>query len=98
MKLLARNFLCKSGEIDLVMVDTDGTIVFVEVKTRTDEAFAQAETSVTGTKKNRAFLAARYFLTTHKIDTRPFRFDVVTVIVGTTGPAHITHFQNAFVP
>jgi putative endonuclease len=98
MKLLARNFLCKSGEIDLIMVDTDGTIVFVEVKTRTDEAFARAETAVTGTKKNRAYLAARYFLTTHKIDNRPCRFDVVTVILGTTGPVRITHFQNAFAP
>jgi putative endonuclease len=98
MKLLARNFLCKSGEIDLIMVDTDGTIVFVEVKTRTDEAFARAETAVTETKKNRAYRAARYFLTTHGIDTRPCRFDVVTVILGTTGPARITHFQNAFVP
>ena len=42
-KTLTRNFTCKAGEIDLVMVDSDRSIVFVEVKTRTDEEFAPTE-------------------------------------------------------
>ena len=37
LKTLARNYSCKMGELDLVMVDTDGAIVFVEVKTRAGE-------------------------------------------------------------
>ncbi|MHC4758467.1 MAG: YraN family protein, partial [Planctomycetota bacterium] len=34
LKTLTKNYSCKTGEIDLVMVDTDHSIVFVEVKTR----------------------------------------------------------------
>jgi putative endonuclease len=98
LKILARNFLCKTGEIDLVMVDADGSIVFVEVKTRADESFDAAESVITTAKKEKATRTARYFLTTYNIDDRPFRFDVVTIILGQTGPPQIRHYQNAFVP
>ena len=98
LKKLARNFSCKTGEIDLVMVDTDRAIVFVEVKTRADESFAPAESVITPAKKNKMYRAARYFLTIHKIEDRPFRFDVVTIVLSQTGPAQIKHYKNAFVP
>jgi hypothetical protein len=39
LKTLTRNFSCKTGELDLVMVDTDSTIVFVEVRTKADSDF-----------------------------------------------------------
>ena len=98
LKKLARNFSCKTGEIDLVMVDTDRTVVFVEVKTRADESFAPAESVITPVKKNKMYRTARYFLTIHEIENRPFRFDVVTIVLGQTGPAQIKHYENAFVP
>ena len=98
LKKLTRNFSCKTGEVDLIMVDTDGTIVFVEVKTRADESFAPARQVVTSTKKTRLKKAARYFLTTHNIDNRPYRFDIVTIVLGQTGPEQINHYKNAFVP
>lgn len=94
-KRLARNFSCKSGEIDLVMVDIDGTIVFVEVKTRADECFGPVESVVTAAKKNRMYRAARYFLATHKIEERPYRFDVVAVVCREKGRAQIRHYENA---
>lgn len=96
--MLARNFLCKTGEIDLIMVDTDGTLVFVEVKTRASEDFAPSESAVTSAKKTRMLRAARYFLASHKIDDRPYRFDVVTIVLAEKGPAEIRHYENAFVP
>jgi putative endonuclease len=98
LKKLARNFSCKTGEIDLVMAEADGSIVFVEVRTKADESFASAESSVTTTKKTRMSRAAQYFLATHNIGNRPFRFDVVTIVVGQTGPVQIRHYENAFVP
>jgi putative endonuclease len=94
---LARNFSCKAGEIDLVMVDADGSIVFVEIKTRADEDFGPAESAVTAAKKARMSRAARYFLATHNIENRPFRFDVVTIVVGQKGRPQIRHYENAFV-
>ena len=98
LKTLARNFHCKTGEIDRVMVDADGTLVFVEVKTRANEDFGPSESAVTSAKKTRMLRAARYFLASHKIDDRPFRFDVVAIVLAEKGPAQIRHYENAFVP
>jgi len=98
LKTLTRNFSCKTGEIDLIMVDTDRTIVFIEVRTRADETFNSVESSITAPKKARLVRTARYFLATHKIDDRPFRFDVVTIVLGQKGSPQIRHYQNAFVP
>ena len=97
-RILTRNFWCKLGEIDLVMVDTDGSIVFVEVRTRANEDFAPAESSVTYAKKSKLLRAAQYFLATHNIADRPIRFDVVTIVLGCSGRPEIRHYENAFVP
>ncbi len=98
LKTLTRNFSCNAGEIDLIMVDTDRTIVFVEVRTRADETFGPAESSITFAKKAKLLRTARYFLATHDIDDRPFRFDVVTIVLGPKGTPQIRYYKNAFVP
>lgn len=95
---LTRNFTCKTGEIDLVMVDPDGVLVFVEVKTRASEAFSPATSAVTGRKKLRMTRAAKYFLASGDIQDRPCRFDVVTIILGESGPPEIEHYERAFAP
>ena len=98
LKTLTRNFSCKTGEIDLVMVDADRTIVFIEVRTKSDETFNWVESSITAPKKTRLIRTARYFITTHKIDNRPFRFDIVTIVLPPKGSPQIRHYKNAFVP
>ena len=98
LKILTRNFSCKRGEIDLIMVDADRTIVFVEVKTRANESFSPSESAITAGKKAKMVRTARYFLATKEIEDRPLRFDVVTVILGQKGPVQIRHHENAFVP
>ena len=97
-KTLTRNFSCKTGEIDLVMIDRDGTLVFVEVKTRANEDFSPSESAVTKTKKTRMVRAARYFLAVNHIENRPFRFDVVIIVLAEKGPEQIRHYENVFVP
>jgi putative endonuclease len=98
LRTLIRNFSCKVGELDLVMVDTDGTLVFVEVRTRANEEFGPAEATVNATKRERVSQAARYFIAAHRIEDRPLRFDIITLILGHRGPPQIRHFENAFVP
>jgi putative endonuclease len=98
LKTLTRNFRCKRGEIDLIMVDTDRSIVFIEVKTRASEEFSPSEAAVNLTKKKRMARTARYFLATHNIEDRAFRFDVVTIVLGQKGRPQINHYENAFVP
>jgi putative endonuclease len=97
LKTLTRNFSCKTGEIDLIMVDSDGTLVFIEVKTRANEDFGPSESVVTKTKQTRMLRTARYFLATNNIENRPCRFDVVTIVLGDKDPEQIRHYENAFV-
>lgn len=98
LKKLTANFSCRSGEIDLIMADPDRSIVFVEVKTRATEDFAPARFAVTLAKKTKIIKTARCFLAAHKITDRPFRFDVVTIVLGRAARPQITHYISAFTP
>ena len=97
-KTLTRNFSCRTGEIDLIMTDIDGSIVFVEVRTKADIDFASPEDSITKSKKTRLLRTARYFLAANNIDNRPFRFDVVAIILTKSSRPQIKHYKNAFIP
>ena len=98
LRTLTRNYFCKLGELDLVMVDGDGTIVFVEVRSRANEDFGPPEATITPAKRERLKRATRHFLTVHKIEDRPLRFDIITLVLGPSGPPQIRHYENAFVP
>ena len=97
LKTLTRNYACNAGEIDLIMVDNDRAIVFVEVKTRLDEEFTPTEEVVNKTKADKMAKTSRYFISVHDIAGRPYRFDIVTVTLGRRGAADIRHYKNAFV-
>lgn len=90
-----RNWRTSHLELDIV-AEWYGEIVFVEVKTRHDEHFAEAKDAVTLRKKRNLVLAAREYLSAHGID-KPFRFDVITV-VGAAPPFRITHYPYAYTP
>jgi putative endonuclease len=94
---LARNYLCKTGELDLVMAEPDGTIVFVEVKTRSSREIAEPEDSITALKKHKLSSAAQYFLKTHKIENYPCRFDVIAITLNQNGRETLKHYRSVFV-
>ena len=96
-KTIARNWRFGKGELDLVMADGPA-IVFVEVKSRTDESFTPATTAITAEKKRILLRTAKCFLRKYNLSDRPLRFDVVTVILGRVGKPKIKHYRNAFVP
>ncbi len=96
LKTLTRNFSCKTGEIDLIMVSPNSAIVFVEVKTRADESLTPTEEVITSAKQHKLKRTARYFLAANNIEVRPYRFDVVAIVLGRTGPVQIRHYENAF--
>lgn len=79
LRLVLRNFRCKGGEIDLVMLD-GATLVLVEVRYRSSEQFGGAAASVTWRKQRRLANAAEYLLLAHRELRRyPARFDVVAI-------------------
>ena len=75
---VARGPAARGGEVDLVMRDRDGTIVFVEVRARRDNRFGGAAASVGVAKRQRLVFAASHFLR-RLVPTPPCRFDVVAV-------------------
>jgi putative endonuclease len=77
LQLVERSFLCKGGEIDLVMKDQD-VLVFVEVRKRSKRQFGGSLASITPTKQKRMIHAAEVYL--QKIKPLPAcRFDVVAI-------------------
>ncbi len=81
LKLTVRNYRTPGrggGEIDLVMRDRDGTLVFVEVRARASSAFGGAGGSISQTKQQRIIFAARHYLL-RLPSPPPCRFDVVLV-------------------
>ena len=77
LSLVERSFLCKGGEIDLIMRDQQH-LVFVEVRKRRDARFGGAKASVTQAKQRRMVHAAQVYL---KQLTRqpPCRFDLLAI-------------------
>ena len=76
--ILARNYRCPQGEIDLVALDRR-TVVFVEVKARGNAETVSPLESVTRRQQRRIARAAATYLGRHRLLERPVRFDVVGV-------------------
>jgi putative endonuclease len=68
----------RGGEVDLILRERDGTLVFVEVRARSSAAFGGAAASVTASKQRRLVFAAQHFLRRYGA-LPPCRFDVVAI-------------------
>ena len=81
LRLMARNYRTPGrggGEIDLIVQEPDGTVVFVEVRRRSSQSYGGAGASIAATKQRRIILAARHYLMRWGAPP-PCRFDVVLV-------------------
>ena len=81
LTLVERNYRTPGrggGEIDLVMREAGGTLVFVEVRARAGTTHGGAAASVSGVKQRRIVLAARHYLMRHR-SPPACRFDVVAI-------------------
>lgn len=95
--LLDRNWRCARGELDLVALAPDGTVCFVEVKTRSSRAFGEPAEAVSRVKARRIHGLALAWLAEHRPDGHrgALRFDVVSV-VREQGAVDLVHLQGAF--
>lgn len=81
LQLVQRNYRTPGrggGEIDLILRDADGTLVFVEVRQRSARDYGGALSSITPVKQRRIVFAARHFLLKLRQEP-PCRFDVVAL-------------------
>lgn len=96
-KILARNYRCHVGEIDLISANAD-TIVFVEVRTRSSDDAPDPQDFIRPGKWRQVERAARYFLMQHPAVDCACRFDFVAVAWPPKGPPTIEHFEDAYQP
>ena len=94
-QILARNFSCRGGEVDVVARCGDIT-VFVEVKERSSGGHGEGFEAVTTGKRARVVRAAMLFASKHGLSERPLRFDVVSILRPADGAPQIRHDAGAF--
>lgn len=100
-KIVGRSVDLRVGELDIVAVDlkTDNrrTVVFIEVKTRTDDSAGAPAEAVDDHRQRRMTQAALAYLKSHNLLEYPARFDVIALTWpdGTKAP-QVEHIQNAF--
>ncbi len=92
-KIIAANYRTKSGEIDLIAKD-GRTLVFVEVKARSDEKFGSPFEALTPKKCRQISKVALEYLLQHGGTDQPARFDVVGIRPGTAKEVEV--IKNAF--
>ncbi len=96
-RIIARNYRCPYGEIDLV-AEKEQYLLFVEVKLRKSARFAPAAEFVDRKKQQKLKITGEYWLMEHETDLQP-RFDVVEVYAPLgldTAKPDIRHWEEAF--
>ena len=91
LKLVTQNYHCRFGEIDLIMHDAK-TLVFVEVRLRTNSQFGSAGASITLQKQRKLISTAQHYL--QQYGDSPCRFDAI--LMDKTDLQHIEWIRNAF--
>lgn len=92
--ILETNYRISNAEVDIV-AKHNKTIVFIEVKTRRQSKYGNPEIAVNHEKRKNMKRVARGYINIHRIKGE-VRFDIISILLSMSGPAEITHFEDAF--
>ncbi|HEX5597179.1 MAG TPA: YraN family protein [Micromonosporaceae bacterium] len=95
LRVVARNWRCPVGEIDIIAWDGDD-LVFCEVKTRRGAGFGTPAEAVVPAKVRRLRRLAAQWLAGSGTNPREVRFDIIEVRLPRSGAASVTHIRGAF--
>ncbi len=95
-EILERNWVCRYGEADIIARDEDGTLVFVEVKTRRTIETGLPEEAVNAQKQSRYERIAMSYLMLHDEEEYQVRFDVIAICVTRKDRAFLRHHIGCF--
>ena len=93
-RVLARNYRCRAGEIDLI-AERGKTVVICEVKTRRTDFFGDPAEAVTPLKQARLRRLAAVWLSENPAPGCTLRFDVVSIVMGRDG-TRVARLEDAF--
>ncbi len=94
--ILARNWRCREGEVDIVATDSERYLVFCEVKTRSGDGFGAPAEAVTQGKRRKLRRLATLFLDQAGLRAVSVRFDVIGVVARPGEPPVLSHIVAAF--
>ena len=94
-QLVAKNWRCRSGEIDLIMKDGD-TMVFIEVKTRRGVGYGLPQEAVERRKQLKIRRLAEYYALISRNGERELRFDVVAITFSADYEPLVEHLEGVF--
>lgn len=94
-RILARNYKCPVGEIDIIC-STDGVVAFVEVKTRADDSQADPENNIRSEKKRHIERSARFWIEQNGRPEAAYRFDAISIVIPEGGDPVVRHIVDAF--
>lgn len=98
-RIIDRNKRLPSCEIDIIAFDqAESKLVFIEVKTRTSDSFADPRRAVDSKRQRKMQSANREYRAMINWQGKPTRFDIVVVVAPYESNRHIHHYRNAFVP
>jgi len=76
--IIERNFRCKQGEIDIIAIDRE-EIVFIEVKTRSNQNYGRASEAVNQQKRKHLIKAIQYYIYKRNLEESFIRMDIVEI-------------------
>ncbi|MCP1305903.1 YraN family protein [Paenibacillus tyrfis] len=97
LKLRARNWRCRTGEIDLIAEDRE-ILVFIEVRTRSiGGTFGTPQESVHARKQRQVMETAQVYMHMQRLQDKQVRFDVISIQTDPAGAVReLEHIRNAF--
>lgn len=94
LRILERNWRCRFGELDIIAATDDGTLVFIEVKTRRGDGFGGWEQAVTPRKLGRLRRLAAVWLASQDTRWTCLRIDVIGVRIGRRPTPEVIHLSG----
>lgn len=96
-RIIKRNYYTKIGEVYLIMKDTNGYYVFIEVKKRTGIDYGRPVEYINKYKMKKIIRTSEHFIVANKLSGNDFRFDAVEIIEWENGKVEINHIKNIFI-
>ena len=93
-RIVEQNWRHKRAEIDLIAWDQE-TLVFIEVKTRSNDLFGKPEDAVNPKKERLIIRAGQAYMEQVKYEWA-IRFDIISILMRGENAASISHFEDAF--
>ena len=96
--IITKNFKCRQGEIDIIAKDKiKKEIVFVEVKTRTNQKYGSPSEAVDENKQKYIYKSAEYYVYKHNLYNKAIRFDIIEINIDIIKKKiRINHIKKAF--